>query len=182
MDNPYSYEDHCLIRANAYIHELEAKYAELVRSVSNADRHLARYEQELRGAGQKAMAQLITAVREACKALTTEAPATIPLKDAIRAASGVVPHSKPSRSVHVTFEHKTIEAQDPHHDHKHGLREPKTYVDTTKASTDERPMFPEQSEVCQKCKTKAVVIMDGIETCLKCGYSVQPADDREGES
>jgi len=31
--------------------------------------------------------------------------------------------------------------------------------------------YPESATLCHKCSTKAVVIMDGCETCLSCGYS-----------
>ncbi len=31
--------------------------------------------------------------------------------------------------------------------------------------------FPEGSTLCGQCNTVAVVLMDGCETCLNCGYS-----------
>jgi len=31
--------------------------------------------------------------------------------------------------------------------------------------------FPEEAVVCPKCQTKAMVMMDGCETCLNCGHS-----------
>ncbi len=31
--------------------------------------------------------------------------------------------------------------------------------------------FPASSSVCAKCNTKAVIVMDGCETCLNCGHS-----------
>ena len=31
--------------------------------------------------------------------------------------------------------------------------------------------FPANATLCKKCNTKAVVVMDGCETCLNCGYS-----------
>ncbi|MEM7209339.1 MAG: NrdJb [Pseudomonadota bacterium] len=32
-------------------------------------------------------------------------------------------------------------------------------------------MFPESAELCKKCSTKAVILMDGCMTCLNCGDS-----------
>ena len=40
-------------------------------------------------------------------------------------------------------------------------------VDGNEASGD----FPANSTVCNKCNTKAVVLMDGCMTCLSCGDS-----------
>ena len=31
--------------------------------------------------------------------------------------------------------------------------------------------YPESATLCKKCNTKAMVMMDGCETCLSCGYS-----------
>ena len=31
--------------------------------------------------------------------------------------------------------------------------------------------FPKEATLCIKCQTKAVILMDGCETCLNCGYS-----------
>jgi hypothetical protein len=33
------------------------------------------------------------------------------------------------------------------------------------------PMFPASATLCHKCNTKALVLMDGCQTCLNCGYS-----------
>jgi hypothetical protein len=33
------------------------------------------------------------------------------------------------------------------------------------------PMFPPSAMLCHKCNTKALVLMDGCQTCLNCGYS-----------
>jgi hypothetical protein len=33
------------------------------------------------------------------------------------------------------------------------------------------PMFPVSATLCHKCNTKALVLMDGCQTCLNCGYS-----------
>ena len=31
--------------------------------------------------------------------------------------------------------------------------------------------YPESATLCHKCNTKAMIVMDGCETCLSCGYS-----------
>jgi hypothetical protein len=31
--------------------------------------------------------------------------------------------------------------------------------------------FPPSATLCHKCNTKALVLMDGCQTCLNCGYS-----------
>lgn len=36
---------------------------------------------------------------------------------------------------------------------------------------DESNDFPEQAQLCTKCQTKALVLMDGCMTCLNCGES-----------
>ncbi|MGF1529145.1 MAG: NrdJb [Candidatus Competibacterales bacterium] len=33
------------------------------------------------------------------------------------------------------------------------------------------PAFPESAALCPKCYTKAMILMDGCETCLNCGHS-----------
>jgi len=39
-------------------------------------------------------------------------------------------------------------------------------------STDtESSGFPPGATLCQKCNTQALVLMDGCQTCLNCGYS-----------
>jgi hypothetical protein len=43
-----------------------------------------------------------------------------------------------------------------------------TVAENTSAATDE---YPESAKLCNKCNTRAMVIMDGCETCLSCGYS-----------
>lgn len=42
---------------------------------------------------------------------------------------------------------------------------------TPSASNDDTSSFPEGSTLCRKCSTKAVIIMDGCQTCLNCGES-----------
>ncbi len=39
------------------------------------------------------------------------------------------------------------------------------------AAADEAGNFPPGAELCNKCNTKALVLMDGCQTCLNCGYS-----------
>ena len=49
--------------------------------------------------------------------------------------------------------------------------EQKTGQADTAASNDIESAFPEGSQMCNKCNTKAVVMMDGCLTCLNCGDS-----------
>jgi hypothetical protein len=50
-----------------------------------------------------------------------------------------------------------------------------TLTITTAAMADDAKSangsFPPSATLCQKCSTKAVIIMDGCATCLNCGYS-----------
>ena len=39
------------------------------------------------------------------------------------------------------------------------------------ATEEESSDFPEQAQLCTKCQTKALVLMDGCMTCLNCGDS-----------
>ena len=39
------------------------------------------------------------------------------------------------------------------------------------AEPADAPMFPPSATLCHKCNTKALVLMDGCQTCLNCGYS-----------
>ena len=43
-------------------------------------------------------------------------------------------------------------------------------VEANEASGD-NGSFPASASMCDKCSTKALVIMDGCQTCLNCGYS-----------
>jgi hypothetical protein len=36
---------------------------------------------------------------------------------------------------------------------------------------EDAPLFPPSAMLCHKCNTKAMVLMDGCQTCLNCGYS-----------
>ena len=42
---------------------------------------------------------------------------------------------------------------------------------TSASATIDAPMFPPSATLCHKCNTKALVLMDGCQTCLNCGYS-----------
>lgn len=44
----------------------------------------------------------------------------------------------------------------------------KTKIEPTE---DEASSFPEKAQLCMKCQTKALVLMDGCMTCLNCGDS-----------
>ena len=39
----------------------------------------------------------------------------------------------------------------------------------TEPTEDEASSFPEKAQLCVKCQTKALVMMDGCMTCLNCG-------------
>ena len=39
------------------------------------------------------------------------------------------------------------------------------------ATTGEGASFPASATMCHKCNTKAIILMDGCQTCLNCGYS-----------
>ena len=36
---------------------------------------------------------------------------------------------------------------------------------------DEEAQYPASATLCNKCHTKAVIVMDNCATCLSCGYS-----------
>jgi len=39
------------------------------------------------------------------------------------------------------------------------------------AAQEEPSGYPPNAELCHKCHTKAMVVLDGCQTCLSCGYS-----------
>lgn len=41
----------------------------------------------------------------------------------------------------------------------------------TAAASDDGESYPASASLCNKCNTKAMIVMDGCETCLSCGYS-----------
>ena len=49
----------------------------------------------------------------------------------------------------------------------HPVRDPSTDI----GETAETSTFPPGSQMCGKCNTKALVLMDNCQTCLNCGYS-----------
>ncbi len=49
--------------------------------------------------------------------------------------------------------------------------EPKIHAVPTPAPVESAPVFPPSASMCHKCSTKAMVLMDGCQTCLNCGYS-----------
>jgi hypothetical protein len=46
-----------------------------------------------------------------------------------------------------------------------------TSISPTDADTNDSAGFPPGATLCAKCNTKALVLMDGCQTCLNCGYS-----------
>jgi hypothetical protein len=42
---------------------------------------------------------------------------------------------------------------------------------SAEAEAGEGGSFPASASLCHKCNTKALVLMDGCQTCLNCGYS-----------
>ncbi len=54
---------------------------------------------------------------------------------------------------------------------KQFLAEKREEFDAKYANTEDSNDFPEQAQLCTKCQTKALVLMDGCMTCLNCGDS-----------
>ncbi len=46
-----------------------------------------------------------------------------------------------------------------------------TPVKSAAAATGEETGYPASATLCNKCHTKAVIVMDNCATCLSCGYS-----------
>jgi hypothetical protein len=56
--------------------------------------------------------------------------------------------------------------------YEQGLKKnPEPAVGGDIAVTGEGTSFPPSATMCAKCNTKALVLMDGCQTCLNCGYS-----------
>ncbi|MFT7558946.1 MAG: hypothetical protein ACI93R_000849 [Flavobacteriales bacterium] len=51
------------------------------------------------------------------------------------------------------------------------LQEKKDEYDKSKNQTTSEGEFPESSQLCMKCYTKAMILLDGCMTCLSCGNS-----------
>jgi hypothetical protein len=47
----------------------------------------------------------------------------------------------------------------------------RTSADEAASQSGEGASFPASASMCHKCSTKALVLMDGCQTCLNCGYS-----------
>ncbi len=69
-----------------------------------------------------------------------------------------------------------------HHLRRIGLIQDEEFSPETQALLDEKRAaatnqaeqtseYPDSATLCNKCNTKAMVMMDGCETCLSCGYS-----------
>ena len=73
--------------------------------------------------------------------------------------------------------------EDMNEEQKRILAEKRAAYDQAQASLKKNPEtlsavasadtggYPPSASLCNKCNTKAVIIMDGCETCLSCGYS-----------
>ncbi len=46
-----------------------------------------------------------------------------------------------------------------------------TAISNAKVEAEEASGYPPGATMCDKCNTKAVIMMDGCQTCLSCGYS-----------
>lgn len=51
------------------------------------------------------------------------------------------------------------------------IAEKRAQYEASKAAPVADATYPPEARLCQKCNTKAVILMDGCETCLSCGYS-----------
>ncbi|MGD8680436.1 MAG: NrdJb, partial [Lysobacterales bacterium] len=54
-------------------------------------------------------------------------------------------------------------------DQKRAEAEASAQKNTAEAQADSE--YPASATLCNKCNTKAVVVMDNCATCLSCGYS-----------
>lgn len=45
------------------------------------------------------------------------------------------------------------------------------FLEEKRKEVDSDGKFPESAQLCTSCNTKALVLMDGCQTCLSCGYS-----------
>ncbi len=64
-----------------------------------------------------------------------------------------------------------LEQEDMHEAQKAILEEKKQAYQEAKAETSKDGEFPPSAQLCMKCYTKAVIVMDGCMTCLNCGNS-----------
>ena len=63
------------------------------------------------------------------------------------------------------------EKRKQYEDRSKGHSEKVAEVVVAEANEGEGGSFPASASMCHKCSTKALVIMDGCQTCLNCGYS-----------
>ncbi|MEP6939886.1 MAG: NrdJb [Rudaea sp.] len=52
-----------------------------------------------------------------------------------------------------------------------GAESARKQADAPAGNDDSASEFPASASMCNKCNTKAVILMDGCATCLNCGYS-----------
>ena len=64
-----------------------------------------------------------------------------------------------------------IENEDLSDSHKALIEEKRASFLQAMDVTPEEDNFPPGAELCSKCNTKAMVLLDGCMTCLNCGYS-----------
>ena len=63
------------------------------------------------------------------------------------------------------------EKRKQYEDRSKGHSEKVAEIVVVEANEGEGGSFPASASMCDKCSTKALVIMDGCQTCLNCGYS-----------
>jgi hypothetical protein len=63
-----------------------------------------------------------------------------------------------------------VEAREMKAAEKKTLTEPGSAAASATSISDETS-YPESASLCHKCNTKAMVLLDGCQTCLACGYS-----------
>ena len=63
------------------------------------------------------------------------------------------------------------EKRKQYEDRSKGHSEKVAEVVVAEANEGDGGSFPASASMCHKCSTKALVIMDGCQTCLNCGYS-----------
>ena len=63
-----------------------------------------------------------------------------------------------------------IESEELSDNHKALIEEKRASLQIMETTSDDNN-FPPGAELCTKCNTKAMVLLDGCMTCLNCGYS-----------
>jgi hypothetical protein len=64
-----------------------------------------------------------------------------------------------------------IQHEEMHPAHKQILNEKKAEYDAQKGTSTPEGEFPDSAQLCRKCHTKAMILLDGCITCLNCGDS-----------